>query len=91
MRPTAESTAQAPLKTARVSASADVSSDEDTNCPADGPQSELVQCMAAESTALEAQIDQYFRAGLDAIEHNDEVTKDERAGGRREFVAAQTA
>jgi uncharacterized protein YecT (DUF1311 family) len=91
MRPTPESTAQAPLKTARVGASADVSSDDDTNCPADGPQSELVQCMATESTALEAQIDQYFRAGLDAIDHNDEVTKGERAEGRREFIAAQTS
>lgn len=91
MRLTARSTAQAPLKATRMGSSADVSSDDDTNCPAEGPQSELVQCIATEGAALEAQINQYFRAGLDAIDHNEEVTKNERAEGHREFIAAQTS
>ncbi len=90
-RPSSESRAHGSLKTARVGASAEVSSDDDTDCPADVPQSELVQCMAAESTALEARIDRYVRTGLDAIDHNDEVTQSEKANERREFIAAQAS
>ena len=46
---------------------------------------------ATESAALEAQIDQHVRAGLNAIDHNGEMTEDERANERREFIAAQTS
>ncbi len=76
-------------KTARTGASSGAASDDDTNCRGDVPQSDLVQCMSAESSALEAQIDRYVRSGLDAIDRNDEVTKKERANERREFIAAQ--
>jgi len=85
----AMSSAQAPLKTASVSTSAEAPSDDDTSCPAAVPQSEFVHCMGTESTALENQIDAYVRAGLEAIDHNDGVTEQERANERREFIAAQ--
>lgn len=88
MRPAPDPTVHAPLKV-WVGASSHVPSDDDTSCPADVPQSELIQCMATESSALEAQIDQYVRAGLDAIDSNAEVTKEERANEHREFIAAQ--
>ena len=66
-------------------------SDDHTDCPTNGPQRNLIDCMGKESSVLQVRIDRYVRLGIRRINQDVEATPAGRASGRQAFVAAQTS